>query len=423
MKLAKKILLIFVTLIIALTVKTFAVSTGDTITYNGITTEMPEIVSMDEIDITEDPLYVELSAPTLMAANNDNSISSIISTYESSGDAAVGIDVSYYQGDIDWTQVANSGVKFAMIRCGGRGLSTGAIFEDSKFREYVQGAIDNGIYVGIYFYSAAISEEEAIQEAAAVVEMIKDYDIKYPVAYDFENFYPDDYRTDNLSYEQINANGKAFLSYIESAGYTAMLYGSSSPLTTIWDNEIRSNYDVWVAHYGVSSPSYTGNYNMWQCTSTGSVPGISGNVDIDIDYSYYMSLHNIDITSYLFDATYYADKYSDLKAAYGYDETLLKQHYDALGKAEGRSASPAFNPIYYVNKYADLKAAFGTNYVAAYNHFISNGIHEGRQASSEFNVVTYINNYSDLQAEYGPNYSKALQHYMLFGRNEGRTAV
>ena len=421
MKMIKKIFLVSIVLVLALSVKIFAVETGETITYNGITTTMPEIVSLDEIDKEEDPLYVNLSkTPSLMAANGDNSVSSIISKFETSGDAAVGIDVSYYQGNVNWKEVASSGVKFAIIRCGGRGLTTGAIFEDTKFREYVQGAIDNGIYVGIYFYSAAINEEEALQEAAAVVNMIKGYDIRYPVAYDFENFSSAGYRTDGLSIEQINKNGKTFLSYIRNAGYTAMLYGSSSPLNTKWDSEIRSNYDVWVAHYKAEKPSYTGNYNIWQYTSEGSVPGISGNVDIDIDYTYYMRLHNIDITNYIFDATYYADKYPDLKAAFGYNTSALKQHYETNGKKEGRMASPVFDPMYYLNKYPDLKAAFGTNYEAAYNHFRTNGINENRVGSKYFDVNYYISNNSDVKKAYYSSKTYSLVHFVQNGLNEGR---
>ena len=131
----------------------------------------------------------------------------------------------------------------------------------------------------------------------------------------------------------------------------------------------------------------------------------------------------IDITNYLFDAKYYADKYTDLKATYGYNASSLKSHWLNFGIKEGRQASPVFDPVYYLNKYDDLKKAFGTDYKAAYNHFIQNGINEGRQGSATFNVRAYINNNSDLQTEFGPNFSKALQHYMQFGRNEGRKAI
>ena len=131
----------------------------------------------------------------------------------------------------------------------------------------------------------------------------------------------------------------------------------------------------------------------------------------------------INITNYLFDSKYYADKYPDLKAAFGYNESSLRSHWLNFGIKEGRSASPVFDPVYYINKYQDLKSAFGTDYLGAYNHFIQFGINEGRQASSTFNVVKYINNYSDLKETFGPNYSKALEHYMQFGRNEGRKAV
>ncbi len=428
MKLHKRILLIFLILMIALTVKSFALSEGDTITFDGITTEMPKTYLEDETNINEDPLYVKQMQPSLMAANNNADISSIISKYETSGDTAIGIDVSNFQNNIDWKKVKDSGVKFVFIRCGFRGYGTeGNLVEDSKFKDNIKGALDNEIYVGIYFFSAAINEEEALQEAAFVVNLIKDYDIKYPVAYDYEYFgdrYDSNsgnpYRTNGLSNEQLNANAKVFLNYIKSQGYTPMLYGSSNPLSTIWDSEVRSNNDIWVAHYGVSKPSYTGSYNVWQYTSTGSVPGISGNVDIDIDYTYYMRLHNIDITDYLFDSTYYADKNSDLKTAFGYNESELKSHWLNFGIKEGRSASPVFDPVYYLNKYDDLKKAFGTDYKAAYNHFIQNGINEGRQGSKYFDVNYYISNNSDVKKAFYSSNSYSLVHFVENGINEGR---
>ena len=428
MRLHKRIFLIFLLLMLILTVKSFALSEGDIITFDGITTQMPEVYTSDEVNIEEDPLYSKYNTPSLLAENNSNNISDIISKYETSGNTAVGIDVSTFQGDIDWSAVKNSGVKFVMIRCGYRGYGTeGNLVIDSKFENNIKGALDNEIYVGIYFFSAAKTEEEALQEAAFAVDLIRNYDIKYPIAYDFEYFGDrydpnsgNPYRTNGLSNEQLNANAKVFLNYIRSQGYTPSLYGSSSYLNSTWDSEVRSNNDVWVAHYGASKPSYTGSYTMWQYTSSGSVPGINANVDIDIDYSYYMNLNNIDITNYLFDATYYADKYSDLKKAYGYNESQLKEHWLNCGIKEGRSASPVFDPIYYVNKYSDLKSAFGTNYALAYNHFIGDGIKEGRQASKYFNVKYYLNNYVDLQETFGPNNSRTLEHFMINGIKEGR---
>ena len=206
---------------------------------------------------------------------------------------AVGIDVSYYQGDIDWKKVASSGVKFAIIRCGYRGNSQGTIVKDKKFDKNITEAIKNKIPVGVYFYSTAINETEAIQEAKTVVNWVKDYELKYFIAYDFEDFNTaDGRRTEGLSQEQINKNAKAFLNYIKNSGYRAVLYGSSYYLNDFWNMTEFTEFDTWVAHYNVSRPSYKGKYQMWQCTSNGSVPGIIGNVDVDIDYNYYKDIAN-----------------------------------------------------------------------------------------------------------------------------------
>ena len=430
MRLHKRIFLIFLLLMLILTVKSFALSEGDIITFDGITTQMPEVYTSDEVNIEEDPLYSKYNTPSLLAENNSNNISDIISKYETSGNTAVGIDVSTFQGDIDWSAVKNSGVKFVMIRCGYRGYGTeGNLVIDSKFENNIKGALDNEIYVGIYFFSAAKTEEEALQEAAFAVDLIRNYDIKYPIAYDFEYFGDrydpnsgNPYRTNGLSNEQLNANAKVFLNYIRSQGYTPSLYGSSYYLNSTWDLEVRSNNDVWVAHYGASKPSYTGSYTMWQYTNSGSVPGINANVDIDIDYSYYMNLNNIDITNYLFDATYYADRYSDLKEAFGYNKSQLKLHWLNFGIKEGRTASPVYDPAYYVKKYSDLKSAYKTDYEALYNHFINFGINEGRVASKYFDVNYYISNNSDVKKAYYSSKSYSLVHFMTFGINEGRVA-
>jgi transglutaminase-like putative cysteine protease len=130
----------------------------------------------------------------------------------------------------------------------------------------------------------------------------------------------------------------------------------------------------------------------------------------------------IDITGYIFDATFYADLYPDLRSAFGYNEENLRKHYINFGIKEGRIASVFFDPKYYLNKYSDLKNAFGNNYEAAYNHYINNGINEGRTASMYFDANYYLNKYSDLKSAFGNNYSKALQHFSTNGIREGREA-
>lgn len=196
-------------------------------------------------------------------------------------ETTIGIDVSKWQGYIDWKKVKNNGIEFAMIRIGYRGSTEGKIYMDPYFEQNIKGALDNGINVGIYFFSMAITEEEAIQEAAWTVDIIKKYKITYPVAYDFESFGQD--RVATISKEQMNNNAVAFLSYIKTNGYDAMMYGSKNAFNTKWTMSKFSNFKIWLAHY-TEQTDYSGRYNMWQHTSKGIVDGINGNVDMNIAY-------------------------------------------------------------------------------------------------------------------------------------------
>lgn len=194
-----------------------------------------------------------------------------------------GIDVSEHQGRINWAQVASSGVEFAMIRCGYRGNSLGGIYEDAYFKTNVAGAKAVGIKIGIYFYSTAINEEEALEEAAWVVQKIAPYAITFPVVYDFEDFKA--YRCSNVDGAQATQNALTFLNYVKANGYVPMMYANKNDIT---NRLSRSSFSCkfWLAHY-TSKTDYTGSYDMWQYTSKGSVPGISGNVDMNVAYFNY----------------------------------------------------------------------------------------------------------------------------------------
>lgn len=206
--------------------------------------------------------------------------SATVASFENDGQY-VGIDVSSWQGNINWPQVAASGVQFAMIRVGFRGYAEeGNIKEDAYFRQNVKGAVSNGIKVGIYFYSTARNEEEAVQEAAWTVDKIKAYSITYPVAYDFEEFGV--HRTAGISGEQATNNAIAFLNYVGSQGFGTMMYANKNDITHRFQKS-RLPYKFWLAHY-ITATDYTGSYQMWQRTSKGSVPGISGYVDMNIAY-------------------------------------------------------------------------------------------------------------------------------------------
>lgn len=203
-----------------------------------------------------------------------------IKQYETSG-TSLGIDVSKYQGDINWSQVKQDGIEFAIIRVGYRGYGTGKIVMDPYFKKNIEGALANNIHVGVYFYSVAKNEMEALEEANFTINAIKGYNITYPVAFDLEDF--NRHRLSNVSYDQLNKNAITFLNRIRSAGYTAMHYGSKNTFGPIWNMNNLNKYKVWLAHY-TDKTNYAGKYNIWQYTSNGIVKGINGRVDLNIAY-------------------------------------------------------------------------------------------------------------------------------------------
>lgn len=205
-----------------------------------------------------------------------------------------GIDVSSHNGDIDWQKVAPSGVEFVMIRCGYRGYVTGEIVQDARFDQNIKGASQNNISIGIYFYSTAINEKEAVQEAMWVAQLLSDYEkqgikIAFPVAYDFEEFYnKEKSRAHNVTKNELTKNTKMFLNYIDNAGYSSMLYASKSAVDYYWDFSEISDYDFWLAHY-CQQTNYGGAYSMWQYSCTGKIDGIKGNTDLNISYYRYLN--------------------------------------------------------------------------------------------------------------------------------------
>ncbi len=204
-----------------------------------------------------------------------------------------GIDVSRYQGTVEWQQVANSGVDFAMIRVGYRGMEDGVIKEDPNGRYNLQEAAAAGIRLGVYFFSTAVTEEEAREEAAWVADLIKAYPITYPVVYDCEGYSDPDSRQNHLSMGQRTDIALAFLETIEKCGYEGMFYSSRNEMEADakWEvSRIDDDYKIWVAQYPAEpypftkASSYSGEQHMWQYTMLGSVPGIEGSVDMNIAY-------------------------------------------------------------------------------------------------------------------------------------------
>ena len=196
--------------------------------------------------------------------------------------STVGIDVSYAQGDIDWTKVKNAGVDFAMIRCGGRGYGTkGILYTDEKFKQNIEGATSAGIKVGVYFYSQAITAKEAKEEADYTLKLIKDYNIQYPVAYDWEHYENEDARTDELDRETLTNCAKTYCSEIEKSGYIPVIYANRSLLYYEYNLAKINNYEVWLASYE-DLPDYYYEFGMWQYSTDGTIDGIEGTVDLNV---------------------------------------------------------------------------------------------------------------------------------------------
>lgn len=184
-----------------------------------------------------------------------------------------GIDVSVHNGNIDWNKVKADGIDFAIIRAGyGREISQ----KDARFEENYRNAKAAGIPIGAYWYSYAMSEDEARVEADVFLSVIKGKQFEFPVYFDVE-----EKRQFDLGKEKISAIMRAFLEKVESAGYFVGLYGSASSLTTHTTDDIKSRYTIWLAHW-VEKTNYSGSYALWQYSDKGSVSGINGNVDLDI---------------------------------------------------------------------------------------------------------------------------------------------
>ncbi len=200
------------------------------------------------------------------------------------GSGSMGIDVSKWNGNIDWNAVKNSGVSYAIIRCGYRGSSTGALIEDPKFRSNIKGAKAAGLKVGVYFFSQAVNEVEAVEEASMALSLASGYGLNYPIFLDVES---SGGRGDGISKETRTAVCKAFCSTVQNSGVSAGIYANKTWFTEMINTGSLTGYKIWLAQYA-SAPTYTATrYDMWQYSSKGKVSGINGNVDMNISYLNY----------------------------------------------------------------------------------------------------------------------------------------
>lgn len=190
----------------------------------------------------------------------------------------VGIDVSKWQKNIDFKKVKDAGATFVMIRLGYQDGVNGKYILDKYFEENIKNAKENGIKVGVYFYSYADSKKEAKKQAKWVIENVKKYKIELPIAFDWECY--TSFNKMNLSLFGLGEVADSFLGEVKKLGYKPMLYGSKNYLNSVWK---YNNYDVWLAHY-TNNTNYDGKYVMWQICDNGIIDGIEEKVDIDILY-------------------------------------------------------------------------------------------------------------------------------------------
>ncbi|MBR6470144.1 MAG: hypothetical protein IKS84_07170, partial [Lachnospiraceae bacterium] len=200
----------------------------------------------------------------------------------SNGTGTLGIDVSKYQPNINWSSVKASGVNFVIIRCGYRGASTGALIQDPYFTSHIKGAKAAGLKVGVYFFTTALNETEAVEEASMCAALCSGYGINYPIFIDCENSSRPGYNS--MSASERTAIIKAFCSTIKSAGYTPGVYANKTWFTEKINASALSGCKIWLAQYNASGPTYSGRYDIWQYTSKGHVDGIPGNVDMNQSY-------------------------------------------------------------------------------------------------------------------------------------------
>ena len=214
------------------------------------------------------------------------------SQYETD-EITTGIDVSEFQGNIDWKAVADSGIDFAMIRVGYRGMKNGEIKEDACATYNLQEASKNGLKIGAYFFSTAVTEEEAKEEAEWTKNLLSGYPVTYPVAYNCEGFQNPSSRQFELSVEERTKLADAFLKSIEEGSYTGMFYAAKNELddNNLWNaDDLSLNYRIWVAQYSdqtwpeKTKSDYTGDHVMWQYTNQGKLDGIKGAVDFNVAY-------------------------------------------------------------------------------------------------------------------------------------------
>lgn len=205
-------------------------------------------------------------------------------TYETDGfRARTGVDVSTHQKEIDWQAVAADGVSFAILRLGRRGYTEGGLFLDETFEQNLRGALDAGLEAGVYFFSQAVTPEEAEEEADYVLSILDGQELTFPVAFDWENISGDQARTDGLDGETMTRCAAAFCKRIRDGGCRPAVYFNQTQGYLHYDLRELAEYDLWLAEYD-AVPDFYYHFDLWQYSNSGRVDGIEGDVDLDLAF-------------------------------------------------------------------------------------------------------------------------------------------
>ena len=313
-----------------------------------------------------------------------------------------GIDISKYQGIVDFKKVKDSGIKFVIIRAG---YGQGHI--DATFKRNADECTRLGIPFGVYWFCYAINVAEAKREAEYCLEAIKPYKLSYPVCYDLEydSITKAANKGVNLANKKLISDMTiAFLDKVKAAGYFPMYYTNLDFYNRFFNDEVKKKYDLWAARYTTKQTDIVLKSGLWQYSSKGKVPGIVGNVDMDYALKDYPKIINGEPTPSPTPTPTPTPK----KSSYIY---------------KGVDYQYVFDPTYYMNKYPDIKLFIGKKPEKLFNHFVTFGMKEQRQAKEDFNEKVYRENNPDLVKAYGKNYPQYYLHYCLFGRNEKRIHV
>lgn len=244
-----------------------------------------EYVAIKDISLlmkTEADIDAEAEDSSVRDALEDADKTEIQKLQKTTANTSVGIDVSKWNREIDWDKVKAAGVDFAIIRAGYRGSETGALVVDPYFEQNMRGATNSNILKGVYFFTQATNEVEAVEEASMVVRLLQEYDIQYPVFIDTEGAGGNG-RADGLDVETRTRVCEAFCETIENEGYQAGVYASRNWYNNRVYAQRLEKYFIWLAEYR-EEPLYQGEYHMWQYTSKGTIDGIEGNVDMNVSY-------------------------------------------------------------------------------------------------------------------------------------------